>query len=125
MTSQISISNAGSRVVMPFVNGILNFGYCHVFEGHMEFSDGTKKNKVNGKGQFQNAQYPETTMKIIMEVINGTTELIPERDNKFSKTKYSKTERQNVKVILRRGKDVTAGNYSAYDWVVVTAYPIF
>lgn len=125
LTSQIRTSEAGSRIVLPVISGLYNYGYCHLFERHMEYANGTRNYKKNGASQFQYARYPEATMKIIMEVIDGTTLLIPESEGKYSKSKYSNTEKQNVKVILRRGSDVTnGGNFSAYDWVVVTAYPI-
>ena len=124
LSSEVRTSDLGSKIVMPAINGVYNTGYCHIFERHMYNSDGGYKTTVNGASQFAYAHFTDATMQIVMEVINGTTLLVDEADGKKSKSKYSKTAKQNVKVILRRGSDVTIGNYSAYDWVVVTAYPI-
>ncbi|MGE7840149.1 hypothetical protein ACQKNX_05090 [Lysinibacillus sp. NPDC093712] len=123
VTSEIRSSSQGSRVVMPAVNPYYNYGYCHIFERHMANANGTKKYDKNGASQFMYARFSASTMDVIMEAINGTTNLVTEQDGKYSKTAWSKTEQQNVKVILRRGSDMTG--YSAYDWVVITAYPYF
>lgn len=124
-SSQIRISDSGSRIVLPFVQYV-NYGYCHLFDRHMKYANNrTKHTSTNGASQFTYARYPSTTMDIAMEAINGTTLLIPDPNipNRYTKSAYSKTERQNVTVVLHRGSDWNG--FGSYDWVIITAYPWF
>lgn len=121
-TSEIRTSVAGSRIVMPAYG--INHGYCHIFQRHMKNSNGKTKYKIGDASQFRYARYPQPTMDIIMQVVDGTKILMDTDDpNRKYKIAWSKTEKQNVKVILHRGRAFNP--YGAYDWVVVTAYPVF
>lgn len=121
-TSEIRTSVAGSRIVLPATGN--RHGYCHIFQRHMKYSNGRTKHEVGDASQFQYARYPKPTMDIIMQVVNGTKILMDTNDpNRKYKIAWSTTEKQNVKVILHRGRDFNP--YGAYDWVVVTAHPVF
>lgn len=125
--NEVATSSQGSKIILPLGQFTPAYGYCHTFKGHMLNSDGTKKHsvKIGGepKSQFQYPRYPETTMDIIVEVVNGTTDLKcqKERPTRCTKEANSKLEGQKVKVVLERGKSYSG--YSNYNWVVITAYP--
>lgn len=126
--NQVATSSQGSKIIMP-IGQFTNYGYCHTFKGHMLNANGNKKysKTINGekKSQFQYPRYPETTMDIIIEVVNGTKTLTCQKDKptRCTKEAYSDLEDQKVKVVLERGKNFS--NYNTYEWVVITAYPKF
>lgn len=126
--NEVATSDLGSKIILPLAE-FNNYGYCHTFKGHMLYANGTKKysKKIGGetKSQFQYPRYPETTMDIIVQVVNGTTTLNCQKDKptRCTKEAYSKLEGQRVKVVLERGKSLA--NYNNYDWVVITSYPVF
>lgn len=124
-SSEIRISDSGSRIVLPFVK-YANYGYCHIFDRHMKYANNRAKHTgPNDASQFTYAKYPAQTMDIIMEAINGTTLLVPDPKipNRYTKSAYSKKERQNVTVVLHRGSNWDG--FGAYDWVIISAYPWF
>ncbi|WP_342558430.1 hypothetical protein [Metasolibacillus sp. FSL K6-0083] len=126
LTSEVRTSKQGSRIVMVAGNHLTNHGYCHIFMRHMENSNGNKKYSVNGVSQFTIARYPSHIMDIIMDVVDGTTLLVPDtsKNGRYYKIKTIGEEgNQNVKVILQRGSSMTG--FEAYDWVVITTYPVF
>lgn len=122
-TSQIRTSSSGSRIVSPTIPGS-NLGYCHIFEGHMQFANGFNVENHPAGTQFAEAHFPLQTMDIVMEVVNGTDNLkpVPGNSNRKSKTAYSKTAGSRVIVFLQKGASMSS--YQAYDWVVITAYPV-
>lgn len=123
LTSEIRTSAQGSRILMVAGDKFTNHGYCHIFDRHMKYSNGSKKNSYQGVSQFIYARYPSHIMDIIMDVIDSDADLKPtDIANRFYKVSYVKEERQNVMVFLHRGKNF---GYPAYDWVVVTSYPLF
>lgn len=124
----VATSDLGSKMIIP-LGQFTNYGYCHTFKGHMLNSNGNKKySKLIGgeyKSQFQYPRYPETTMDIVMNVVNGTTTLTCQTNKPTRCTKEAKSnlEGQNVRVVLERGSNFA--NYSNYKWVVITAYPFW
>ncbi|WP_052126151.1 hypothetical protein [Ureibacillus massiliensis] len=126
--SEIRYSNAGERIVLAFLP-FDNYGYCHIYNRHMKESDGTKKKKgthySDKPSQFMYASFPDRTMDIVMEVVNGQDGWDKEVRDNWSKLKWSKTEQQNVKVIAKRGSKMAGTSFKSTDWVIISAYPFF
>lgn len=121
-TSQIRTSDKGSRIVMPFIP-FANLGYCHIFEGHMQWANGIYVETVNYSTQFAIAMYPTTLMDAIMQSIDGTATLtpVPGNANRKIKTAYSSIVGHKIKVVIQKGDSINP--YGAYDWVIITAHP--
>lgn len=94
----------------------------------MEKSNGNFGTNANidgvTKSQFQYAWYPSGTMDIIMEVVNGTTDLRCDGNTCTKQAKSSYSGSQTVRVVLERGSTFGSQNYTNYDWVVKSAYPV-
>lgn len=124
--SEIRTSSSGSRIVMPFGNVFIKYGYCHIFERHMQTSNGTTGKWTKGVSQFKYARFPTTTMDIIIDVINKAPlvrdPLIPGR---ATKTAYSSIEGQNVTVVIHETKHFSSRSYDSYDWIIISSYPKF
>ncbi|TQR39549.1 hypothetical protein C7Y47_00480 [Lysinibacillus sphaericus] len=126
---QSAKSKLGSKIVLPTKYGSDHYGYCHIFKLHMEKSNGDfdRTVKIGGvpKSQFQYAWYPGGTKDIIMDVINGTKELRCTGNTCTKQAKSSSSNGQIVRVVLEKGSAFQSQNYSNYDWVVKSAYPVF
>lgn len=120
-SSKIRTSKSGSSIVLSTLSG-KNYGYCHIYLGHMKYSNGTPKYSYNGKTQFIYAEFPSDTMDIAMEVINKQDNLIyGGKTDRYYKQIYSSLAGQTVRVVLHRGKSF---GYRQ-DWVIVSMYPRF
>lgn len=124
-TSQVRTSKSGSSIILHH-GQFKNYGYCHVYSGHMKLADNTKNNVeyIGGKykSQFQYASFPSKAMTIAMEVIN-TDKSLEGTGTRRTKEIYSPTEGQRVKVVLHQGSDFSG--FSSYDWVIISMYPVF
>ena len=117
---QYSTSTSGSKIIMSVGNVVTGYGYCHIFYRHMKYAEGYVYEKVEiDATQFKFAINPLTAMGVVMEVINGTTNKVPEGSGKYSKTAYSSTAGTRVKVVFAPGSP----QYSAYDWKIITMFP--
>lgn len=115
-------SASGSKILLK--GDALKYGYCHIRDVHMQLT-GLINYSVGDKSQFWGSYTPLGMMNLVMDVIDGTTVLKDTTVSPHRKYKqvYIKGERNDVRVVIHRGSDWTGG--SAYDWVVVSAYPVF
>lgn len=119
-------SKSGSNIIMPSGKGWLNYGYCHIFDGHMKNSIlGRKNYTVNQKSQFQIAYNPYATIDIMRNVIDKQNTYTRVETYKIYKQIYNAREGQTVRVVLYDPRGWSNRMYDKYDWIVLTAYPIF
>lgn len=125
---QSATSKLGSKIVLPTKYASDYYGYCHIFKLHMDKSNGNfgTNATINGalKSQFQYAWYPSGTMDIVMDVVNGTTDLRCEGTTCTKQATSVSSGGQTVRVVLERGSAFQSQNYSNFDWVVKSAYPV-
>jgi len=125
LTNEVRKSKNGNDIILPvprFATG--GYGYCHIFNRHMKYSDGDKGTKTaSNLSQFVYASYPSYTMDIAMEVINsGVTEHTAGNGNLYKET-YSNIEGQHVRVVYQKTSRWGDRKYDAYDYVIISMYP--
>ena len=116
-------SKSGSSILLTGTTS--SYGYCHIKDRHMQVS-GLPDYSKDGVSQFFGAYTALGMMELVMNVIDGTT-VLHDTDNphrKYKQTYISSLERNDVRVVIHRGSD-WGGGYSNFDWIVVTAYPVF
>lgn len=121
---QTATSKSGSKIFLPCKP--TKIGYFHIMDRHMIKPRAMYGNTlVNGAGQFYYKHVEKPTMNIIMDVINRQNTLVQDKKNpkRYSKTIYTATDVSTVKVIMEKGTN--ANGYSKYDWVIITAYPVY
>lgn len=118
---QVRTSASGSKIIMP--GGNSSYGYCHIVERHM-VQPSVSPVSVNGASQFRKL-YSEAELMdyVLMDVINTQTKLVYTSSTRAYKEIYNMYEGKTVRVILHKGSDWSG--LTNYDWVVVSAYPVF
>ncbi|POZ56346.1 hypothetical protein LYSIN_01129 [Lysinibacillus sphaericus] len=114
-------SASGSKILL--YGDSPTFGYCHIKDRHMQIT-GMDDLTIGNASQFWGSYSALGMMDLVMQVVDGTTVLKPTNDpNRKTKQTYISLESNNVLVVLHKGSD-WAG-YGKYDWVVISAYPVF
>ncbi len=117
----VRTSKAGSKLVLPPSN--VKYGYCHIRERHMK-KPSVKPIQINGASQFSKFYGEKELMdSVLMDVINTQSKIVYMSPVRAYKQIYNSHEGRQVRVILHKGSDW--GGYHQYDWVIVSAYPVF
>ncbi|WP_413363106.1 hypothetical protein [Lysinibacillus sp. 3P01SB] len=116
----------GSKIMMPSGKGWENYGYCHIYKGHMQNNILAKKMYTfNGKSQFQAVYNPHATIDIMKNVVDYDRYYVRVDDYKIYKQRDNAREGQTVRVVLYDPKGWSTREFDQYDYIVITAYPVF
>lgn len=117
-------SESGSEILL--VGNTSSYGYCHIKNRHMRINGLPNFSTPDGASQFVGAYTALGMMELAMQVIDGTTVLHDTNNpnRKYKQVYISSFERNDVRIVIHKGSDWGSG-YSNYDWIIVTAYPVF
>lgn len=121
-------TSSGSDIIMASGKGWKNYGYCHIYKGHMQNNILGKLNYTYtplGKSQFQLVHNPYAMIDIMKNVINKDLDYERVTPNRIIKEAYNVRENQKVRVVLDDPKGWTTRQFDQYDWIVVSSYPVF
>lgn len=119
-------TSSGSDIIMASGKGWKNYGYCHIYQGHMKNNILGKLNyNYLGKSQFQLVHNPYAMIDIMKNVINKDLYYDKVSEYRILKEEYNVREQQRVRVVLDNPKGWTTREFDQYDWIVVSSYPVF